>query len=105
MIQEEFLSFIIEYLINNFVEDENKKDKNTTDEKIEYTIINDLFNKLRKYYNGNNLEKCIILYRIVQDSIKLITEKINPTQRKNLLMNLFKEKKIIKFMNFIINLV
>ena len=98
MIQEEFLSFIIEYLINNFVEDENKKDKNTTDEKIEYTIINDLFNKLRKYYNGNNLEKCIILYRIVQDSIKLITEKINPTQRKNLLMNLFKEQKIIKFL-------
>ena len=98
MIQEEFLSFIIEYLINNFVETENKKEKNTNDEKIEYLIINDLFNKLRKYYSGNNLEKCLILYRIVYDSIKLITNKISPTQRKNLLMNLFKEQKIIKYL-------
>ena len=98
MIQEEFLLFIIEYLINNFVETESKKDKNTNDEKIEFLILNDLFNKLRKYYSGNNLEKCLILYRIIYDSIKLLADKINPIQQKHLLMNIFKEQRIVKLL-------
>ena len=103
MIQEEFLVFIIEYLINNFVEAENKKDKNSNDEKIEYLIINDLFNKMRKYYTGNNLEKCLILYRIINESVKIIINKINVTQQKNLLMNLFREQKIIKFLLVVVD--
>ena len=39
MIEEEFLSFVIEYLINISIEDGNIKDKNTTEEKREYIIM------------------------------------------------------------------
>ena len=55
MIQEEFLLFLIKYLIDNFIETESKRDKSVNDGKIEYTILNDLFNKLRKYYIGKTL--------------------------------------------------
>ena len=48
MIQEEFLLFIIEYLINNFIESDNEKDKKNNEDKIEYIILKDLLNKLRK---------------------------------------------------------
>ena len=98
MIQEEFLLFIIEYLINNFIESDNEKDKKNNEDKIEYIILKDLLNKLRKYYSGNNLEKCLIIYRIIYDTIKIITNKINSTQQKNLLMHLFREQKVIKYL-------
>ena len=98
MIQEEFLIFVIDYLINNFIETENKKDKSGKAAKIEYIILNDLFNKLRKYYIGNNLEKCLILYRIIYSSIKSISNKININQQKSLLMHLFKEEKMFKLL-------
>ena len=97
MIQEEFLIFNIEYLINNFVETDNKIEKNDED-KIEYLIINNLFNKMRIYYIENKLEKCLILFRIIYESVRIITNKINVKQKKDLLMNLFKEQRMIKFL-------
>ena len=102
MMQEDFLLVIIEYLINNCVEEEkNKKDEK--DKKKEYLILNNLFAKLRKYYNENSLEKCIIIYRIIYDTIKKLIEKINANQQKILLMYIFNEQKIIKTLLGVMN--
>ena len=100
MIQEEFLFFIIEYLINNFV---SENDNNNFGEKIEYIILNNLFAKLRKYYNENSLEICIIIYRVINDTIKTLVNKINHNQQKILLMNIFKDQKIIKSLLCVMN--
>ena len=102
MIQEEFIYTIIDYLINNFVQEE-KKDENNSNEKIEYLILNNLFIKLRKYYNKNSLEKCIIIYRIIYDIIQKLIKKISYNQQKMLLMYIFKEQKITKALLCVMN--
>ena len=102
MIQEDFLLVIIEYLINNFVE-QNERDENNKGKKVEYLILNNLFTKLTKYYNENSLEKCIIIYRIIYDTIKQLIEKINLNQQKMLLIHIFNEQKIIKTLLLVMN--
>lgn len=76
MVQEEFLYTIIKYLINNFVEENDKKL-----DSMEYIILNNLFSKLKKYYSENSLEKCIIIYRVLYDTIKELIEKLNHNQQ------------------------
>ena len=98
MVQEEFLYTIIKYLINNFVEENDKKL-----DSMEYIILNNLFSKLKKYYSENSLEKCIIIYRVLYDTIKELIEKLNHNQQKILLMNIFKEQNIIKSLLCVMN--
>ena len=91
MIQDDFLILIIEYLINNEMQNEIKED-----ERLEKNIISCLLQGLKKNYTDNKLEKCIIFYKLIYNTLQLINEKIDDENKKRLLLNIFKEQKIIK---------